>query len=101
MNTYPFQPAELMAVRQWHHTIDLNSEVIFVSPHQALSSIVLHNSEQIIPHRGGLLLLRSDADVGGFLFRHHGSRLRGDAQMPLIRPCRHDQGQPPIVFVPP
>jgi hypothetical protein len=35
VETYPVQPAELMAAKQWHDTKDLNPEVVFLSPEKA------------------------------------------------------------------
>lgn len=35
VDTYPVQPAELMAAKQWHDTEDLNPEVVFLSAEKA------------------------------------------------------------------
>ena len=35
VDTYPVQPAELMAAKQWHDTKDLNPEVVFLSAEKA------------------------------------------------------------------
>jgi hypothetical protein len=35
VETYPVQPAELMAAKQWHDTKDLNPEVVFLSAEKA------------------------------------------------------------------
>ena len=35
VETYPVQPAELMAAKQWHDTKDLNPEVVFASADKA------------------------------------------------------------------
>ena len=43
VETYPVQPAELMATKQWHDTKDLNPEVVFLSADKA-HLIVRHAS---------------------------------------------------------
>jgi hypothetical protein len=35
VDTYPVQPAELIAAKQWHDTKNLNQEVVFVSSEKA------------------------------------------------------------------
>jgi hypothetical protein len=35
VETYPVQPAELMAAKQWHDTKDIDPEVVFLSAEKA------------------------------------------------------------------
>ena len=45
VETYPVQPAELMAAKQWHDTKDIDPEVVFLSAEKA--HVILRHATRI------------------------------------------------------
>ena len=45
VETYPVQPAELMAAKQWHDTNDIDPEVVFLSAEKA--HVILRHATRI------------------------------------------------------
>jgi hypothetical protein len=81
VGTYPVQPADLMAAKQWHHTKDLDPELVFLTQGPRDCATCDAAAGRWVTDRGCLRLLCPDQDGGRLevfrLFRHHRSDQSG------------------------
>ena len=96
VDSYPVQPAELMSAKQWHDTLNLDPEVVFVSTEKA--HLVVRQATRVRVDESPIEIvsafLRSHPDAVGLemfcALRHHRPSLTPKRGKRLhAEPCRN------------